>query len=79
MESPKPLERGRNFRLLSQDELPKLLDFLEAYLPESLKVKFIHPLPLFLQNITIFTFCISCQLFIYNFSFWKKLIQILFK
>ncbi|XP_031787670.1 uncharacterized protein LOC100114973 isoform X1 [Nasonia vitripennis] len=37
MECPEALERGRNFRLLSADELPQLLDFLATYLPESLK------------------------------------------
>ncbi|XP_012264274.2 helicase SWR1-like [Athalia rosae] len=30
-------EQGRNFRLLSPEELPELLDFLTGYLPESLK------------------------------------------
>lgn len=38
MECPEAVERGRNFRLLTDDELPELLDFLGGYLPESLKV-----------------------------------------
>lgn len=33
-----PIERGRNFHLLGDDELPKLLEFLTGHLPESLKV-----------------------------------------
>lgn len=33
--------RGRNFRLLSPEELPQLLEFLTGYLPESLKVRII--------------------------------------
>ncbi|XP_014210035.1 uncharacterized protein LOC106640486 [Copidosoma floridanum] len=37
MECLEALKRGRNFRLLADDELPRLLDFLDAYLPESLK------------------------------------------
>ncbi|XP_024941494.1 uncharacterized protein LOC107268276 isoform X2 [Cephus cinctus] len=37
MECPEAVERGRNFRLLTAEELPKLLDFLTGYLPESLK------------------------------------------
>ncbi|KAJ8668143.1 hypothetical protein QAD02_009806 [Eretmocerus hayati] len=37
MESSKLLKQGRNFRLLEDDELPQLLDFLATYLPESLK------------------------------------------
>ncbi|XP_003691702.1 uncharacterized protein LOC100871763 isoform X1 [Apis florea] len=37
MECPEAMERGRNFRLLAKEELPKLLDFLDGYLPESLK------------------------------------------
>ncbi|XP_060828617.1 uncharacterized protein LOC132913944 isoform X2 [Bombus pascuorum] len=37
MECPKAMERGRNFHLLSEEELPRLLDFLAGYLPESLK------------------------------------------
>lgn len=32
------VEKGRNFRLLEEDDLPQLLDFLTEYLPESLKV-----------------------------------------
>lgn len=38
MEGPEPMERGRNFRLLADEELPKLLEFLTEHLPESLKV-----------------------------------------
>lgn len=38
MECPEAVERGRNFRLLAEEELSKLLDFLTGYLPESLKV-----------------------------------------
>ncbi|KAK0159636.1 hypothetical protein PV327_010730 [Microctonus hyperodae] len=37
MECPEPVARGRNFRLLIESELPRLLDFLGEYLPESLK------------------------------------------
>ncbi|XP_012222372.1 uncharacterized protein [Linepithema humile] len=37
MECPEAVERGRNFRLLAEEELSKLLDFLTGYLPESLK------------------------------------------
>ncbi|XP_014297719.1 uncharacterized protein LOC103575638 isoform X1 [Microplitis demolitor] len=37
MECPGPVESGRNFRLLSEEELPQLLEFLNGYLPESLK------------------------------------------
>lgn len=37
MEYPEAVERGRNFRLLTTEELPQLLDFLKQYLPESLK------------------------------------------
>lgn len=37
MECPEAMERGRNFRLLAEEELPQLLDFLTGYLPESLK------------------------------------------
>ncbi|XP_012531732.1 uncharacterized protein LOC105834065 [Monomorium pharaonis] len=37
MECPEAVERGRNFRLLAEEELSKLLDFLTEYLPESLK------------------------------------------
>lgn len=39
MECPEAVERGRNFRLLAEEELSKLLDFLTGYLPESLKVR----------------------------------------
>lgn len=39
MECPEAVERGRNFRLLAEEELSKLLDFLTEYLPESLKVR----------------------------------------
>lgn len=38
MECPEAVERGRNFRLLAEEELSKLLDFLTGYLPDSLKV-----------------------------------------
>ena len=38
MECPEAIERGRNFRLLAEEELSKLLDFLTGYLPNSLKV-----------------------------------------
>lgn len=31
------MERGRNFRLLAEEELPELFVFLDRYLPESLK------------------------------------------
>ncbi|KAG7190176.1 hypothetical protein KM043_006302 [Ampulex compressa] len=37
MECPEAVERGRNFRLLAEEELSELLDFLAGYLPESLK------------------------------------------
>ncbi|XP_014480480.1 PREDICTED: uncharacterized protein LOC106747459 isoform X2 [Dinoponera quadriceps] len=37
MECPEAVERGRNFRLLAEEELSKLLDFLTGYLPDSLK------------------------------------------
>ncbi|KAL0129535.1 hypothetical protein PUN28_001652 [Cardiocondyla obscurior] len=37
MECPEAVERGRNFRLLAEEELSKLLDFLTEYLPNSLK------------------------------------------
>lgn len=37
MECPEAVERGRNFRLLAEDERPQLLDFLAEYLPQSLK------------------------------------------
>ncbi|XP_054009394.1 uncharacterized protein LOC128892843 [Hylaeus anthracinus] len=37
MEYPEAMERGRNFRLLAEEELSQLLDFLAGYLPESLK------------------------------------------
>ncbi|RLU22478.1 hypothetical protein DMN91_004756 [Ooceraea biroi] len=37
MECPEAVERGRNFRLLAEEELSTLLDFLTEYLPESLK------------------------------------------
>lgn len=39
MECPEAMDRGRNFRLLAEEELPRLLDFLADYLPESLKVR----------------------------------------
>ncbi|KYN09167.1 hypothetical protein ALC57_18722 [Trachymyrmex cornetzi] len=38
MECFEAIERGRNFRLLAEEELSKLLDFLTGYLPKSLKV-----------------------------------------
>lgn len=38
MECPKVVNRGRNFRLLTEEELPELLDFLGKHLPLSLKV-----------------------------------------
>lgn len=34
------VSEGRNFRLLQEEELPGVLDFLEKYLPDSLKVLF---------------------------------------
>ncbi|XP_011056239.1 PREDICTED: uncharacterized protein LOC105147134 isoform X1 [Acromyrmex echinatior] len=37
MECSEAIERGRNFRLLAEEELSKLLDFLTGYLPNSLK------------------------------------------
>ncbi|EFN77879.1 hypothetical protein EAI_00560 [Harpegnathos saltator] len=37
MECPEAVERGRNFRLLAEEELSQLLDFLTGYLPDSLK------------------------------------------
>lgn len=43
MECPEAVERGRNFRLLAEEELSQLLDFLTGYLPESLKVRTIVP------------------------------------
>lgn len=39
MECPEAVERGRNFRLLAEEELSQLLDVLTGYLPESLKVR----------------------------------------
>lgn len=39
MEYPEAMERGRNFRLLAEEELPELFVFLDRYLPESLKVR----------------------------------------
>lgn len=39
MECPEAVERGRNFRLLAEEELSNLLDFLTGYLPDSLKVR----------------------------------------
>lgn len=33
------VSEGRNFRLLQEEELPAILDFLEKYLPDSLKVR----------------------------------------
>lgn len=39
MECPEAVERGRNFRLLPEEELSNLLDFLTGYLPDSLKVR----------------------------------------
>lgn len=39
MECPEAAERGRNFRLLAEEELSQLLDLLTGYLPESLKVR----------------------------------------
>lgn len=37
MECPEAVERGRNFRLLAEEELSELLDFLTGHLPDSLK------------------------------------------
>ncbi|XP_035719864.1 uncharacterized protein LOC118440643 isoform X1 [Vespa mandarinia] len=37
MEFPKAVKRGRNFRLLTEEEQPELLDFLGKHLPLSLK------------------------------------------
>ncbi|KAL2722284.1 glutamic acid-rich protein-like isoform X2 [Vespula squamosa] len=37
MECPKVVKRGRNFRLLTEEEQPELLDFLGKHLPLSLK------------------------------------------
>ncbi|XP_043268788.1 uncharacterized protein [Venturia canescens] len=37
MECPEAVERGRNFRLLADEELPECLNILTGYLPESLK------------------------------------------
>ncbi|XP_046819147.1 uncharacterized protein LOC124424315 isoform X1 [Vespa crabro] len=37
MEFPKVVKRGRNFRLLTEEEQPELLDFLGKHLPLSLK------------------------------------------
>ncbi|XP_033220765.1 uncharacterized protein LOC117175219 [Belonocnema kinseyi] len=37
MECPEAVERGQNFRLLKNEELPELLDYLTQYLPVSLK------------------------------------------
>ncbi|CAD1477026.1 unnamed protein product [Heterotrigona itama] len=37
IQCPEATERGRNFRLLAEEELFQLLDFLTGYLPESLK------------------------------------------
>lgn len=31
---------GRNFRMVSDDELPKILETLEKYLPYSMKVRY---------------------------------------
>jgi len=31
---------GKNFRLVPEDELPELLDYLSQHLPQSLKVSF---------------------------------------
>lgn len=39
MECPEAMDRGWNFRLLAEEELSQLLDFLAGYLPESLKVR----------------------------------------
>lgn len=33
------LPEGKNFRLVKQDELPEILEFLSQYLPDSLKVR----------------------------------------
>lgn len=52
MECPEAVERGRNFRLVAEEELSKLLDFLSEYLPESLKVTIIlHAVRFFVKNI----------------------------
>ncbi|KAI4501045.1 hypothetical protein M0802_003848 [Mischocyttarus mexicanus] len=37
MECPKAVKQGRNFRLLTEDEQPELLDYLGKHLPLSLK------------------------------------------
>lgn len=42
MECPEAVERGRNFRLLAEEELSNLLDFLTGYLPDSLKVRIFY-------------------------------------
>ena len=32
------IPKGKNFRLVQDSELPEILDYLERYLPEALKV-----------------------------------------
>lgn len=34
------LSEGKNFRLVHENELPEIVDILEQYLPDSIKVKF---------------------------------------
>ena len=61
MECPEAVERGRNFRLLKNEELPELLDFLTRYLPVSLKVSFsnIFKVKIFFYQIELFQFFFS--------------------
>lgn len=36
------IAEGKNFRMVSDDELPKILETLEKYLPHSIKVRDMH-------------------------------------
>lgn len=55
MECPEAVERGRNFRLLAEEEISKLLDFLTGHLPDSLKVHIIpHAIVHFFIAVNVF-------------------------
>lgn len=50
------IPEGKNFRLVHDNELPEILDILEKYLPESIKVCFLYYILVIRSHIILFTF-----------------------
>lgn len=59
------IQEGKNFRLVSVDELPEILNVLAKYLPSSLKVRFHFYMSLYhFYQFFIFTVIIYISIYI---------------